>query len=168
MGFSREDIYRLLRSYKANVGRCAHLRVEIKYVESLSRVGSDELIEEMVFRSSGPTGMPSGSGISDPTARVAVEVSDRSKQIARGWGRDLEEMQIELFAKLRDCGYVDGWLQGLRDRERDVVQWHIVDGIVWDRIPDLFMEKYPGDTYSLEGVRKIQKRAMKKMQKMSE
>lgn len=168
MGFSRDDIYRLLRAHKENVGRCAILRADIQYVENLSNIKSDALIEEMAFRSSSNSGMPSGTGISDPTSSIAVKVADRRAQIAREWGKNLIDMETELYERLRDLGYVDGWLSGLKEREKLVVEKHIIDGIVWDKIPDLIMASFPGDTYSLEGVRKIQKRAIKKILKMTE
>lgn len=166
MGFSRDDIYRLLRSYKSNLGRCAHLRVEIKYIESLSEIDCDGLVEHLVFRSKDPSNTSFGSGIGDPTASIAIKVADRRKEIAHEWGRELLKMQMELYDKLRDCGYVEGWLQGLRDREKCVLQWHIIDGISWNTIPGMFTQHFEGE-YSLDGVRKIQKRAIRFIQEMT-
>lgn len=153
---TREHICSLLREYKRNKGKLAHLRVDIKWLESVT--GGD-FIKDMAYSAQILTDMPRGNETSDPTAKIAVSVADNGEKLKRHYAVELERMEARKIELLRDCGYVEAWLEGLPEKERDVIQWHEIDGKTWAEVTGLFDEKY-GHKYSGDGMKTIKKRAV--------
>lgn len=154
---TREEVCGLLKDYNRNRRRREHLRVEIKYCESVT---SANFIEDMAYSPQVLDDSPKGNETSDPTARLAVAVMDNGNALQRQYAKELEAMQKEFYDLVRDCGYVEAWLLGLPEKERNVSTWHEIDGRTWAEVSKMYEAEY-GSDYSWEGVRTIKKRAIR-------
>lgn len=152
--------------YKQIVARRALLSEDIEACERGIRfLDHDELIDEAAVRgqSYDNADMPRGTLTSDPTASLAIRMIEGSEP------RQKQEMENEL-RKLRrersmidrNIAMMDGWLSCLKEKERMVILWRVVDGSTWPETIDKFEAEF-GLTYSLNGVKKVSKRALERI-----
>lgn len=154
-----EKVNTLLREYRANKGRCEHLKAEIGQLEAQIPV----LLDDIDIAISRIDGIPHGHAVIDPTGQIAskradgiepVEVEDIRQSIAR-LHRELDEKRFALH-------YVDAWLIGLSEKERWIVETHIIAGLYWREVVYRYKAEF-GEEYAKETLRKIQQRAMNRI-----
>ena len=80
-------------------------------------------------------------------------------------GREIQRLQLEnarmaaeLETRQMQVDYVDCWLEGLTDRERWVIQHHIIDREIWHDIMIAFNARYTDDV-SKDRLKRIQPQA---------
>lgn len=159
MYFSSQEVREKFQRYKKNKSRCAVLRTEIKYIECMSYAESDMIVEDVAFKARDLSVIPAGTGTGDPTAAAAIELMECRQTIAHQMGHDLLAMQRELYGLLLECGYVEGWLTGLNERQRFVVENHLIEGIVWSEMEVLYETKFQ-KYYTSDGLKKMQRAAV--------
>lgn len=141
---TQERVRGMLSGYMRNKARKGHLEAEIKKMDREYQRTRSELVDTLAGpRAQVITDMPHGTGISDPTAQLAVK-------LAGGWENDeLKEMRREIQRKqgcLEDIRteleYVDAWVEGLPARERFVIEHQMLRQEYWREVEDGYRERF--------------------------
>ena len=158
-----DQVDEMIANYGTHDARCAHLVNSIRQTEVLLAAlqeASYDIKREL-------TDMPHGTSISDTTGRKAANILDGEKsEEVMGVERDLAEMRRELAQKSLTVGFVDAWLLALPDKERFVMRRKVLGGLSWRQTIFAF-EKEFGDRYSVEGLKRIGRVAMKNIYRIA-
>lgn len=166
----REHVDELLRDYRDNLGRCGHLKVEIRRNDQRAA-----RVKEAFRRgAAGPgvsrlTGVPRGSTPGDPTASLGLLLagdeippdSPEGREIAR-LALENARLAAELDVRQTQVDFVNSWLEGLTDRERWVIEHHIIDREIWYDVMIAFNSRYTDDV-SKDRLKRLQSRALERI-----
>lgn len=158
-----EKVDELMGVYLEHSARCKFLEGEIELLNGMLQQAKDEMVEDSVTMSQAMTGMPHGSGTSDPTALLGMrfaggEVTWRVSQIEE----ELKKLQQELKQKRWTVVFVDAWMACLNERERLLVDHKILRKETWTEISASYAERY-NIIPSKNGMRNIIRFAMDKI-----
>lgn len=100
-----------------------------------------------------------GGGLSDLTGRLAAAVIDGDmvkdlQQIIRGKEYKLSEM-------LRKIKRIDVWLSSLPERERFVINAHLIEDVPWRLLVYKYKSTY-GENVSIDTLKRLQRKALEK------
>ena len=129
---SPQKLDEIFKKYRTDKARYAYLKSELETLERWLRLCESQSISDRVSLSQAITGMPHGSGIGDPTGRLAVDVasgkvSEFVKQILDDMKAAKDEIDVISF-RIRT---VENVLQALVDREREVLIFKVIDDRDW-------------------------------------
>lgn len=157
---NQEQVEAMIRGYRANVGRCAHLDAEIRELEQLVRRALASMIENEVLPGIGLDGMPHSHDISRQVEEIAVRYADGYVP------QEIREMLRRLDALKRDRGlyagqlaYVEAWMKGLNDRQRLVLERQMIDGESWRKVAEIYRDTF-GDSVSKDTLKRIREKAV--------
>ena len=164
-----EHVDELLKSYRAEVGRCKHLEIEIDILTK--RIAHDK--EALVGYLVGPgaqeiTDMPRGTSIGNPTEKYGLMLAD-------GWTTDeikadeakLAELEAEYAERHKTVVFVDGWLAGLPERERWMIEKQVIDAVIWRELITQYTQQY-GEYRSKDTLKRLRDRALEMIYDMAE
>lgn len=157
-------VERMLTDYRRCAARRDFLAVEIDRAEEQLRREEERMVEQSVLPGRGLEELP-GGGTGDPTARVAVRFASGYRPAY------LQEMAgdiTRLRDEMRECDYVcrsvNAWRGALNDRERLLIDRHVIGGESYAEVLEAFARAYPGTALtSRDGLRRMKNRAMEKM-----
>ena len=162
-----EKVDEMLKNFKSNLGRCAHLRVMIGELERRYEKAHNEGVEELLGSNGENDGMPHGSSIGNPTERAGLllasgYVSETMRYIRLEiWG-----LQAEYDDRIATVDYVRAWLKGLTSKEVWMIGQQIFDGLCYREINHNYREKY-GESCSKDLLRRLRKDALAKIYEMA-
>ncbi len=164
-----ERVDEMLRSYRAEVGRCGHLQMEI----DILKVEIERDKDSLAFDLAGPgaqviTDMPRGTTVGNPTEKIGL-------MLAGGWMSDeirekeakLGELQAEYDERHKTVVFVESWLAGLPERERWMVETQVIDGVIWREIITQYPQRF-GEFRSKDTLKRIRDKAMEMIYDMAE
>ena len=164
MRWTKETVDKVLSEYQADKARAEHILVEIDNLSQII-VEMERTIEAdaSAIGAQALTGMPHGSGISDPTASTAI-------RLASGWERedvsqlkfDKRELEAELSVRKRTVAFVDAWMKGLSEREEWLIRKQVINGEFWRDIIDDYSRDY-GFRISQDTLARMKHKAMEKI-----
>ena len=163
-----------LREYRQLIGRCGHIDAEIARLELGIRREKAAYERALAAPSvSRLTGMPRGGGTGSPTERAALTLAEgRAFWESEAGGRALRmQAQIDALRAEREerqlrARFVESWLSGLPERERWVIERHIIEGEIWHDIAPQFNARFMDDV-SHDRLKRIQKKALEKIYAMA-
>lgn len=125
----REKIEALIRNYPKN-------KMELKCLEHQIRtfrgITEEEMIDSMYF--SQPDGeRVQTSGVSDKTARIAMNYRERMDSINKDWYQHLEKQYMALAEEL---GFFEGALKALPGKMGEIMQDMVFSQSSWDELAD--------------------------------
>ena len=157
------DIENMLVSYRTNIGRCAHIECLIAMKNAQIEAFKKTMIKDMVSTTHALTGMPRGTTPGDPVGRLAAAITDGAESAPiMELREEVYMLESELATKRRALAFVDAWLLCINDRERFVVNKHVIDGETWQQVITDFSDSF-GVEYSKDSLRKIKNRALEKI-----
>ena len=171
---TREQVDGMLREYRALIGRCGHIDAEIgrlgRAIEAQRASFERDACAPPVSRL---TGMPRGGAPGDPTARTALmlmdgrafEDSPQRQEIDRLEG-EIARLRAEREEKQLRVRFVDSWLSGLPERERWVIERHVIEGEIWHDIIQQFNLRYMDDV-SKDRLKRMQQKALGRIYAMA-
>ena len=171
---THEQVNSALREYRSLIGRCGHIEAEIARLERAIRLERDQFERDMAAPAvSRLTGLPRGSGTGSPTERVALALIDGQAYEESEAGARARRMRAQIAAlrsereerQLR-ARFVESWLSGLPERERWVIERHIIEGEIWHDIAPQFNARFMDDV-SHDRLKRIQKKALEKIYAMA-
>lgn len=123
--WTAKEVEELLDVHLQNLRELETLKADIEGWEECIQLCKDECIEGGIFGQKGDVDMPRGSGLSDPTPRLAARLPEEA-DIKRCKKRkaDLERM-IER---------IEGWLKYLPCRNRRILMLLYEDGMTWPEV----------------------------------
>ena len=159
-----ETVDRMLTDYRRCAARRDFLRVEITRAEEEMKRAEERLVEENVLPGRG-LDVPPGTGVGDPTARMAVRcLSGYRPAYMQEMAGDIRRLKDEMGECDWVCRAVNAWRGALSDRERLVIDRHVIGGESYNEVLEAFAKEYPGTAVtSRDGLRRIKNRAMEKV-----
>lgn len=153
---NRDEIIRALRNHRTTCAKVEMLRNKIEGIER------DIALAEMggLIQSPKMTGMPKGTGISKPTEKAALNI----KATMHG-EESLKVAEIQLNRELNTKRCVEILLSCLSDKERFVVENHLVAGLSWTEIGRDHEKEYRC-FLARRTAQDLQAKALKKMEKV--
>ena len=153
------QIIDLLRNYRANKTRLAFLNEQaIEAQQEISHM-KENILEDNQLITAHLDGLPSRSGVTNPTQSLALMMIDETSPAIQAKMKSLQQITAEIDSLSRLVRYAEILLEGLSEKERYVVQRHMIEGYSWNEIEEA--GKYH---LSIEGLKKIQKRAVQRME----
>lgn len=159
-----DTVDRMLTDYRRCAARRDFLRVEITRAEEEMKRAEERLVEENVLPGRG-LDVPPGTGVGDPTARMAVRfLSGYRPAYMQEMAGDIRRLKDEMGECDWVCRAVNAWRGALSDRERLVIDRHVIGGESYNEVLEAFAKEYPGTAVtSRDGLRRIKNRAMEKV-----
>lgn len=159
-----EKVMETLRTYRENLGRCEHLKVEIEQAETALQELQKSLYADIASpNTQNLDGMPHGHKVSSPTENIGIMLAagETPRHIA-DLKADIRAMQEEQHSRQTCVAYVDAWLKGLTDQERWIIQGQVISGKTW-RTLMLEYESINGEYRSKDSLKRLRARALKKI-----
>ena len=157
-----ERVDAMLADYRRCEGRAAHLANELEMLEHLRDQQETYKVENAVNISPSLSGMPGSPGVSDKVGNLAIRfASGYQPKYITELNEDIERVRSELFEMERVISFVKGWLLVLSDRERFIIEEHVIKGRFWSEIIGEYEEKF--GPFSKDGMRKLKIRALEKI-----
>ena len=159
-----DTVDRMLTDYRRCAARRDFLQVEITRAEEEMKRAEERLVEENVLPGRG-LDVPPGTGVGDPTARMAVRfLSGYRPAYMQEMAGDIRRLKDEMGECDWVCRAVNAWRGALSDRERLVIDRHVIGGESYNEVLEAFAKEYPGTAVtSRDGLRRIKNRAMEKV-----
>jgi len=159
---SPQRLDEILRRYRVTKARYAYLKAEIITLRRWLEICQSQSVNDRISLSQAITGMPHGSGVGDPTGRLAAdiasgEVSTFVKQVQA----DLKVANEELKKLQPEITIVEIVMTGLGDREREVLVLKIVDARDWKDTVEQ-MNGMHNNSYSKRTLQRLLDRALER------
>ena len=155
----------MLKDYKRCMARRDYLIQAINILKGQIQRAQDQAMILEAQKSAPMNGMPHGSNPGNPVESLVLRYESGYKpQYIQEMDADLLQMQDELKEVTTVCNCVQAWLLALNDKERILVNAHVIDGLSWAETVPLLQREYPGTfTGSRNGLRDLQRRALEKI-----
>lgn len=161
-----ENLIEMLAHYREYTARCGCIETDISDLKRMIASLQNSLAADMAAPHTAMTGMPHGSGISDPTARIgAMLASGYVPDDIRQLEDEIKTLEQELAEKSSKIRYVDSLLMALNEKQCFVLRRKGIDQLQWREIIYGYKKEF-GIEYSRTGLKKIYKSALAKMQKI--
>ena len=159
-----DTVDRMLTDYKRCAARRDFLQVEIGRAEEDLRREEERLVEQSVLPGRGPDCL-AGGGPGAPTARLALRCASGYRPVyMQEMAGDIRRLREEMRECDWVCRSVNAWLGALSDRERMLIDRHVIGGESYAQVLEAFAREYPGTALtSRDGLRRMKQRAMEKM-----
>ena len=160
-----EAVNAMLRDYKRCQARRDFLQAELPLAERQLRYEREHMLENEALRGRRPDETGHGSENADPTARLVLKfASGYEPRYIKDMAWDIQKRRDEMQECDAVCRCVEAWLQALGEKERMVVQTHVLEGLSWTeagpRLSAVFPDTCP-TTHA--GLRRIQQKALEKI-----
>ena len=152
----------IMVKYRVSKARFAYLQSEMITLERWLAICKGEMINDRISLSQAITGMPHGSGVGDPTGRLATDIASGDvSTFVRQVEEDIERAKQEMENLSSQIKIVENVLEALNDREREVLVFKIIDGRDWADTVDQ-MNGLHNNTYSKRTLQRLLDRALDK------
>lgn len=161
----KKEIELMLRDYRRCKARRDYLQQAIGILEQQKDKELKNAMAQDALHGSVITGMPRGSSVGNPTERLVLMYESGYKpQYIKQMEGELAMLRDELKEVTTVCKCVEAWLLSLNDKEKILINSHVIDGLSWAETVPLLQRQYPGTfTGSRNGLRELQRRALEKI-----
>lgn len=163
-----EQITNILKSYRQDKARQAYLCARIARLNIEIRRATAALAGDVSsLQAQQITGMPHGTTVGNPTERLGIMLADGYEtdeiRIMRGERELISAEYDEVTVRVSTA---DALLSALSERERWVVERHVIDAESWAAIAEMYRAKY-GYEVSVATLRRLNKTGYRAMSKAS-
>ena len=156
------QIIDLFQNYRANKARLALLNERGAGIrQEIARL-KESILEDHQHITSSMDSLPHGAGIGNPTQSIAVMMADGTTSEIQQQEKKLRKITQEAVFLNRLIRYAEILLEALTDKERFVIQNHMIDGKTWEETTAEFGEKFT-IPITVDGLRKMQRRAVNRL-----
>ena len=167
---TQEQVLKMLREYHVNAGRCEYIEAEIRRLrQAAERLEPAFERDVTALPACRPDGMPRGGAPGRPTERIAAALADGEAFRQSEYGREarriaeqIEALKRELEEKRLIVQYVDSWLKALTERERCVIERHLIEHEIWYDIAGTFKSRF-SDEITTGRLKRLQQQALRKI-----
>ena len=157
---SPQKLDEIFKKYRTDKARYAYLKSELETLERWLRLCESQSISDRVSLSQAITGMPHGSGIGDPTGRLAIDIASGEVSVfVKQVQEDLAFANTELLKLAPEISTVEIVIESLGDREREVLIFKIIDGRDWNDTVNQ-MNGLHNNSYSKRSLQRLLERAL--------
>lgn len=158
----------MLKDYRSFAGRCKFLEGRMMQIQNSIEREMGKQAEEMVsIGGMNLDGMPHGTSVGNPTEKLGVMLADGvMTPFVHELIAEKEAIKEEYDEKILTVVFVEGWLKGLTERERWIVEQQVIDKVTWREL----MAEYPlrfGETRTKRALQMLRDRAMEKIYEMA-
>ena len=155
----------MLRDYKRCTARRDYLMQAISLLQKQRKNAQGKAMAEDALHGAVMNGMPHGTTPGNPVESLVLRYASGYKpQYIQQMDDDLAVLQDELKEVTAVCKCVEAWLLALNDKEKILINAHVIDGLSWVETVPLLQREYPGTfTGSRNGLREMQRRALEKI-----
>ena len=163
-----QHVDEMLKRYRAYLGRCEHLAVQIAITEQELKMYRSSMVADASIRAQQYSDMPHGTDVGNPVQDVAISfASGYEPPHVRELQAELDDMKREYTQKLITVKFLKAWMQGLSEKERWLIQEQVINGTYW-KVVVIRWNTLFGDGYSKDTLKKIKTKAMEKIYEMAE
>ena len=142
---SPQRLTEILKNYRASRARCAWLQEQLKMLDRFLKICEGEMVEDMMSMSQALTGMPHGTTVGDPTGRLALDIeSGKISPFVKEIRGEIEQVKGELLKVSADVRAVEIIMDGMTERERNLLEMKMIDELSWKEIISRMNQKYGG------------------------
>lgn len=162
-----EQVDLMLTKYNQCRSRIAHIKNQLAILERQLEDEKAHAMENDAIHAQSYDPSPHGNLPGNPTESLVLRyLSGYEPKYIKDLQEDAEKAKDELFEAQMVVSFVDGWLICLTERERFVIEHHVIATEPWTEVLDRYEEKF--GPFGKEGLRKIKKRAMNKIYEAAE
>lgn len=159
---SPQSLKDTLEKYRSKKARYAYLQSQTEMLERFLKICQGEMIEDQVSLSQAITGMPHGTTVGDPVSRLALDIaSGKVTPFVRQIQEEMEQVRVEMRKIFPEIRLAELVLDGLKERERLMIEMKIMDDLSWAEILDRMNRKY-SNSYSKRSLQRLYDRAFDK------
>lgn len=165
---TKERVDEILANHRENVGRCLHLEVVIYKLESDIDVAQRNLASDIALAHNYElSDMPHGTQVGQPTERLALQLaSDWQPDYLVAMKQQLAEYRKEQSEREMNRLFVRGWLSGLPEREKWLIENQIIDRVYWRDILIRYKQKF-GTDISKDTLKRVKAKALEQIYEMA-
>ncbi len=157
---TQANVDEMLRNYKRNMARCAHLELRMEEYEKLAEEERGKAMAGDALRGQSLTGMPKAGGVRSPVEELVEKYMDGYvPPLEKSIRLDIGAMAREYEKAKRATRYVEGWLGCLPKREKTVIEKQMIEGLLWSEV-EKAAEAELGIAFSQAGLKKMRKRGL--------
>ena len=157
---SPQRLDKILEDFRFNKARYAWLQAEVITLERWLNLCQSQSINDRISLSQAITGMPHGSGVGDPTGRLALDIASGEVSVfVKQIQEDLNKVNAEMLRIAPDISAVEIILDSLNDREREVLIFKMIDKRDW-KDTMLQMNELHNNSYSIRSLQRLLERAL--------
>lgn len=140
---TREEINDMLTQYNSNLARSMYLEAELVKLRRILAIAENEAMSTEAVCVQQYTGMPHGSGVSDPTAQIGGKYADGYQpDYITELQADVRSMEDEHARKSYAVRCVQSWLLALGPLERYIVEHQMIGGEPWEMVAAGYEKSY--------------------------
>ena len=160
---NQEMVDTMLSEHRVTEAKLKCLTATLDVLDNLLEIAKSEMVDDEVSLSQQLTGMPHGSGTTDPTGRLAIEIASghvswRVDQIED----EIRNVKIEISKIEWKVIMVNAWLGCLNERERFLIEKKYLDEMTWKEIEESYNKEY-GVIMTKRGLKNIIDRGIEKI-----
>ena len=157
-----ETVLRMIRDYKACAAKAVQLEGEIEILKMQAEKAMENEMAESALHGANMDGMPHSTGPGDPTGSHVARFLDGYKPLyLRDLDADIEGREKRVRELRVVCRLVEGWMQVLPERERFVIQRHMILGDYWGEVIRLYSQRW--GQIGKDALKKVQKQALERI-----
>ena len=159
----RAKVNELLKMYRQNKTRLASIRVEIQLANLRIEHLRQNAIYDLLPKGNPIDGMPHGTGRRSPVESAALKLaSGYLPEEAQELQHSIEKLQYESSSLEIYVLYVEAWLTALTERERFIIERHILDDAPWRLLCFEYGKRFDIEP-SKDTLRRMQVKALEKI-----
>ena len=152
----------ILKKYRSMKARYAYLQTQLVMLERYLAICRGEMIDDKVSMSQAITGMPHGSGVVDPTSRLAIDIASGEVTVfVKQIQEDIERTSQEIQKIEPDIKIIEIVLEAMSERELAVMEMKMIDDLSWSKVLDEMNKRY-NNSYSKRSLQRLLDRAVGK------
>lgn len=162
-----EQVDKILASYNQCRSRAAHIKNQLEIMERQLEQERAHAMTAEALHGMNIDGQPHGNGPGNPVESLVLRyISGFEPKYIKDMQQDVDKAKDELFECEMVIRFVDGWMLCLSDRERFIIQRHVLGDGTWRTVLDEYEKQY--GQFGKDGLRKIKKRALAKIYEAAE
>ena len=159
---SPQELTEILKNHRSTKARFAYLSSQVGMLERFLKICRSEMIEDQVTMSQSITGMPHGTTVGDPTARLALDIaSGKVTPFVEQIEAELTEVHAEMNRIGPKLAVVECVMGAVNEREWLLIEMKAIDGLSWAEILKEMNQRFNG-VYSKRSLQRLYDRAFSK------
>lgn len=162
-----DSVDKMLASYNQCKARVTHIKNQLTIMERQLEFEKNHAMANEAIHAQSYDNTPHGNLPGNPVESLVLRyISGYQPKYIKDMQRDLEKAKDELYECQMVIQFVDGWLLCLNERERFVIEKHVIANGTWREILDEYEKRF--GQFGKEGLRKLKKRALNKIYEAAE
>lgn len=162
-----DSVDKMLAAYNQCKARVTHIRNQLAIMERQLEYEKAHAMEGEALHAQSYDPTPHGNMPGNPVESLVLRyISGYQPKYIKDLQKDVDKVKDELYECEMVIQFVDGWLLCLNEREKFVIERHVIANGTWRGVLDEYEDKF--GPFGKEGLRKLKKRALNKIYEAAE